>query len=929
MNDLLAGLGWALIHFLWQGTLIALLLLFVLRVLRDRSANCRYVAGYVALVSMAVCLPATFFVQKEREGETLPAVDRLDERDARTQWETLTKLNPSDAGLEDHDTSGGLTAVGSRLRFSQERHPWSVWVVAIWGTGVALLALWRSMGFVGIVRMRRRAVRRAVPEDIAILVDELRIRLGVGMKVLVRLSEKSVVPVVTGVLRPMILLPACAVTGMNRNRIEAVLAHELAHVRRHDYLLNVVQVMIETLLFYHPAIWWVGKRIRREREHCCDDLALEVCQDRRTYANALRGLAELAFAPKPGVAAVSDRKQLLPRLRRILGFHPDRDGGGGPWLAGGILALLIVAISLAGSAVAQQPDSADNTHEGSFKKVAFVNGARGHITDRNGKVLAGGDPYMRLLFDSHLPVVREESEEEEQAFQKYLDDQLIPALRKHGISLEAEAVMQVRAKWKRKRHFEWTLDSGEPAEEKFRLSGDQLGIPRVVVERLTRRTYPMRALAAHSIGYISTRDGKGRWGVEKSADEHLRGSVREVERRFDAEGRLLREIAKGSKAGGPGRDVVLTMDVRKQFVIEKTLRDAKIGRGAVVLLDSNSGGVLAMASVPSYDLNSFIPVLEAKQFKGYRDNEAMPLLNRAIAASYPPASTVKVYSALVGGDRETYACSGSHQIGERAFKCWQRKGHGELDLRNALVQSCNCYFYQSAIEVGVEQLVPVFSRFQFGRKSGIELEGEVAGFLPTPKLVKDRYDIDWNDADTANLTIGHGLLEATPMQQAAAMSAIANGGRYHAPRLLLGVKSDGKLGRFERPKPISLLDAIKTKRLEMVRLAMHDVVNGKSGTGRRAQSKLLTIAGKTGTAQWKPNREHLAWFSGFAPFENPTHVLSIVVEGGKGGGSVAAPLAKRILEACHRIDHGKAPKVVPLAPAVGHLDPVEGVTFAD
>lgn len=355
-------LGLALLHFLWQGAAVAALLAVLLRLLRGRSANVRYLVATAGLLVMAALPVATFLIGDAPAApapiETSALVVEVSFPPATPPTPGATSpVTPPPVMTEAKDPPSEAVKSAQAPKTVRERwdeasafvYPYLPQVVAAWAVGVFLLVLWRLAGWTQLRRLTRRNAT-PVSETLQARLAELAHRLRVSRPVRLLESGIAAVPTVIGWLRPVVLLPTSALTGLSTEQIEAILAHELAHVRRHDYLVNLGQIVIETLLFYHPAVWWVSKRIRAEREHCCDDLAVSVCKSRATYARALATMEELRSAPRTAVAATGGN--LLMRIRRIAGIPVHDDAPRGTWLAAGVVltALMTSAFIMCQSA---------------------------------------------------------------------------------------------------------------------------------------------------------------------------------------------------------------------------------------------------------------------------------------------------------------------------------------------------------------------------------------------------------------------------------------------------------------------------------------------------------------------------------------------------------------------------------------------------
>jgi len=494
-------------------------------------------------------------------------------------------------------------------------------------------------------------------------------------------------------------------------------------------------------------------------------------------------------------------------------------------------------------------------------------------------------------------------------------------------------------------------------------------IPGLTISERPKRRYPLKAMAGHLIGYIRENrnelpegEKKSDWdyieaedigmaGLELSQNDKLRPKPGERIWLKNEHGRLTDEIKEKRRDPLPGADVFLTLDARKQFIAEMALRDSGAGRAAAVILNPNTGEVLALASLPSYDPSIFLPPRDDAALTALYSRESpfppaeFPLALRADA----PGSAFKLMTALAAALSgrpiiRPYTCTGALQIGNRSTKCMGT--HGSIDMADAIKRSCNCYFMQLSRAANIENMQKVTRLFHFGQQdaymnSGIEvpdLEGAGNGRLYT---ASGRF----SEHETALVGMGQGPISTTPLQMAMLAAAIGNGGKVYQPTLIHHYEEyqydrDGRRQKLITEfKPRLLADltqmGVKQKDLAIMQQGMWKVVNDK-GTGARAQSMIWEIAGKTSTAErkgrvwedgkWVIKPDNRVWFMAYAPAEKPTIAVAVMVINGKAGGRVAAPIAKRIIEQSLGLDNGSY-QVSPaaLAPAPGsyaHLDEV-------
>jgi penicillin-binding protein 2 len=437
----------------------------------------------------------------------------------------------------------------------------------------------------------------------------------------------------------------------------------------------------------------------------------------------------------------------------------------------------------------------------------------------------------------------------------------------------------------------------------------------LVVRPVYVRVYPNGKAAGHIIGYVGKTgrnlDGiidnhetlwpetEGRDGLEQTFNELLTGKHGEYKLTFDKDGRKTSE--KLIKSAVPGNNIVTTLDLQLQQLAEKALA-AKAKRGAIVILDPTDGDILAMASLPAYDPNVFIPSISAEKFKELQDDPNIPLLARAFRSAYPPGSTFKMVvgiaaleTAAVKAD-DLYQCVPAIQIGNLTFHNWKKGDQGAQNFVQALTQSCDTWFYQVGIKTGSQPIIDWALKLGFGAKCGIPLRSEAEGRVPNDEYMKATHGRKILNGDIANLSIGQGDTLVTPLQMAQAMAILANGGKFYQTRLVRQVQSiNHEIVTAYEEREKRTLD-VSNDTMNLIREGMVDVVNGANGTGHEAQIDSVEVAGKTGTAQWGPkNKERTAaWFAGFLPADEPRYAFAAVYEGEVGskvhGGTVAAPM---------------------------------------
>ncbi len=381
----------------------------------------------------------------------------------------------------------------------------------------------------------------------------------------------------------------------------------------------------------------------------------------------------------------------------------------------------------------------------------------------------------------------------------------------------------------------------------------------------------------------------------------------------DASGRAVRTLSRIPPV--PGKDLRLYLDEGLQAVAEHAFGDYT---GGMVALDPNTGGVLALVSKPGFDPNLFIDGIDPETWKALNESPERPMVNRVLRGLYPPGSTIKPFMGLAGlelGIRkpgDTIVDPGYFSLpnSSHQYRDWKRGGHGIVDLHRAIVQSCDTYFYKLAVDMGIDRMHDYLAHFSFGQKTGIDLEGESAGLLPSREWKQRRWNKVWYPGETVIAGIGQGYHLTTPLQLATATAMLANGGKWMEPRLVEAVRDP--FTHVWQPQPAVVHEklAIKPEDLAVVRQGMMDAMR-PGGTGAAsAAGAPYTIAGKTGTAQVvgikqgarydagslsRKNRDH-ALFIAFAPAENPTIAVAVMVENGEHGGSTAAPIARAVFD---------------------------------
>ncbi len=543
--------------------------------------------------------------------------------------------------------------------------------------------------------------------------------------------------------------------------------------------------------------------------------------------------------------------------------------------------------------------------------VLDIPAPRGQIVDRNGAPLAQNKLSYNLAFNFPTPL--EFSDAEALA---YARGKIQAAERLMDRTLRVSDALILRHYHNRgilPFEIAQNLTEEQSDELKKKLPADMLLRPIYI------RVYPHGALAGHIIGYTGKTgrnpDGiidnhevlwpetEGREGLEQTFNTMLTGQHGEYKLTFDKDGRKTSE--KIVTPPIPGYTVVTTLDLRLQELAEKAL-EAKAKRGAIVIMEPSTGDILAMASWPTFNPNAFIPSISTEKFKELQDDPDIPLLPRAFRSSYPPGSVYKVpvgiaalESRAVSPD-DLFQCTPSLQVGNQTFRNWKKVDRGPLNFVQAFTESCDTWFYQVGIKMGATPIIDWSMKMGFGAKTGIPLRGEVEGRVPTDEFMKKAHGRRILNGDIANLSIGQGDLEVTPLQMAQAMAMVANGGTFLQTRLVQQVQTlDNEIVTAYQVRAKRSIN-VSSQTMTELHQAMINVVNAPAGTAHQAGLDRVTVAGKTGTAQWGPKKRErtAAWFTGYVPATQPQYAFAALYEGDVGanvhGGSHAAPMIGKI-----------------------------------
>lgn len=544
--------------------------------------------------------------------------------------------------------------------------------------------------------------------------------------------------------------------------------------------------------------------------------------------------------------------------------------------------------------------------ENNRMRAVLVEPARGLVYDRNGVLLVNNVPSFTLYV----------------SLEDVKDRPALVAKLNGLLGLEPE-VIEKKLAVKGPRQLPRKIKDRMTLREATLIESHRLDLPGVMVEVESQRNYLHGVVGGHLIGYVGEvsadqlerPEGEdlhqgsliGQYGIEKSFDRVMRGKAGQKSVEVDALGHAKRTTV--IERPQPGNDLYLTIDVRLQKLAEELLGEED---GAIVALDPTNGEVLALASRPAFDPNMMSRELTGKQWEQIVQNERHPLTNRALQGQYPPGSTFKIVMAAAALESHTMTpttpvhCNGGYQFGKRLFRDWKKGGHGTVDLDEAIVHSCDVYFYQVGQRMGIETIHQYGKMFGLGKETGIELPSERTGIMPSPAWKEKAKKEQWFPGETISVSIGQGYVTVTPLQMATLVGTVANDGVAYRPHLLRAVM-DRTIGQLqELPAVPRETLPLRPETLKVIQKGLAGVV--QRGTAGRSRSDIVTMAGKTGTAQTaalrtgpeseipKKFRDH-AWFVAYAPTDKPKIAVSVLGEHMGHGGSAAAPLAKALIEA--------------------------------
>ena len=546
--------------------------------------------------------------------------------------------------------------------------------------------------------------------------------------------------------------------------------------------------------------------------------------------------------------------------------------------------------------------------------IRLIPPARGLIQDRNGKLIAGNEQNYRVV------ITRETAGEAAGGVEEVLNRL------SHVIPMTSEDMAEVLKDIKRNSPFvPITVADRLNWEDFSKVAVNGPALPGVTPEVGLSRVYPRDFDFAHVVGYVGPVSEKdleglespdpllripkfqiGKIGVERWMEETLRGAAGTKRIEVNAVGRVMRELDRVD--GDAGGDLRLTIDVDVQNFVQARMGEES---AACVIMDVNNGDIIAAVSSPSFDPNLFVRGISQTDYSGLTDNDHRPLANKVVQGLYPPGSTFKMVTALAALEagvitpETTVRCPGYFEVSGTRFNCWKRGGHGRVDLQKSLAESCDVFYYDTAMKVGIEKIAEMGRKLGFGIRHDLPMSAIAEGVMPDKAWKLESQKAEWVIGDTVNASIGQGYVLTSPLQLAVMAARIASG-KQVVPRIVQSINDQ----RVPVVEPEGL--GVEGSKLRAVQMAMFEVVNGKQGTGRssRIVDETMTMCGKSGTAQvrnfsagekadgvtanadlpWKL-RDH-ALFVCFAPADNPKYAVSVVVEHGGGGSAVAAPIAR-------------------------------------
>jgi penicillin-binding protein 2 len=536
-------------------------------------------------------------------------------------------------------------------------------------------------------------------------------------------------------------------------------------------------------------------------------------------------------------------------------------------------------------------------------RIKKIVAPRGIMYDRNGKILADTRPSFNIY------IVPEDIKD---------FDQTVEGLAKLMNAERDEIVDKLKAASGFPPSFPVKIRSDISKDEVAKVEANRVYLPGVSIQIEPKRYYPYGVMIAHALGYVSEINGEelkmkehkdyspgdyiGRYGLERTYETYLKGLDGEKRVEVDAMGREIRTLE--TKEPVPGHALYLNLNLDVQMVVEKAL-DGK--KGGCIAVEPKTGAVVALASRPAFDPNKFASGITKEDWQAVTTDKSHPLQNRVTQGRFPPGSTFKIVLALEGledgllNEKTSFSCRGGMAFGKRVFKCWKKGGHGNVAVHRGIVESCDVFFYNAGLKLGVDRIHEMATKIGLGQPTGIDLPGEKHGVVPSSEWKKKTFGEQWYEGETLSVAIGQGAVWLTPIQLVQLSSFVANEGITFKPQMVNRIVSpEGKVVKVFEPVMVSDVK-LKKETIRVVKEGMRGVVNEPGGTAYGSRIQNISMSGKTGTAQAGSleKGKHLgdhAWFIAFAPFEEPQIAISVLVEFGGHGSSMSAPIAKAITE---------------------------------
>lgn len=590
-------------------------------------------------------------------------------------------------------------------------------------------------------------------------------------------------------------------------------------------------------------------------------------------------------------------------------------------LIGVILAFVILLAEIWYLQVIKGGEFKQKTDQNRIRTIRLA-APRGTISDRDGRILVDNRPSFDAYF--HPITIKGQTKAESRRLRlDYLEN--VARELKVDFSLLKKRFEQGGGKSaiKVKTDINW-----EDVAKIETMSMTFMGVPPLTNNDETKRVYPYKELMCHSLGYVAEIDKKrlenqdyvdyrpgdyvGKIGLEDKYESYLKGYFGSKKIEENARNVELRTLDITPPI--PGKNLVLSVDIDLVKTAHAAMKAMRNESGAVIALNPKNGDVLCLLSMPGYNPEIFSRVLPKDTWDALLNNPKKPLANKTITNAYPPGSTWKVVTAIAAlesGEINPWwkaVCMGKWKYGDRVFRCWNERGHGTMQLKNAIVRSCDIFFYKASLKAGIDRIAKWAFALGAGAKTGIDVTPETKGTVPSREWKLKQIGSDWIAGETLSCAIGQGYNLVSPIQLAVIYATIANGGTVYKPKIVKKIVSpdDKVLEKFE-PEIIRQVE-FKPDTLKYVRAGLKGCVNDVGGTGNKAKLNKIKVSGKTGTAQLrkiKKQRTHIsnmewkyrdhAWFAAYAPSEDPEIVVVVLAEHSGHGGSVAAPVAREVL----------------------------------